>query len=159
MEVPDRISTQEIVGWRGWDVSRRRTGVRLVSGNRFFWHPDRWTEAACARSEYDRDHIAPMSNCTCGLYAARTLDILFAEWSSHAVPRQSPVSGSRGETAVVYGQVAFSGKVVAHQRVYRGQKGRVVRLWVPDIAWRVVEPLRQTYNIPVELGNPFKFIH
>ena len=154
-DTPDELSTEELVGWRGWEVQHRRQRIRLVSLARrarstsFIWHPDRWTEAFCPLAESDSEHVAPMWDCTCGLYAARSRAVLVDEWGGFAQP------SSRGDL-VVMGRVGFAGKVVVSERVYRAQRGRVLQLWVPHVSWRLVEPLRLTYRVPVELGNPFE---
>ncbi|MFN2489403.1 MAG: hypothetical protein ABR529_06650 [Actinomycetota bacterium] len=148
-DTPDEIGTEEIVAWRGLDIRRRAGRVQLVShtNRNFVWQPDRWTVARCWRVDKP-GHIAPMWDCTCGLYAARSRELFEDEFAAYGQPN------SRDDPTII-AQVGLSGKVVVSKHVYRAQQGRVMGLYVSHIFWRLVEPLQITYRVPVSLFNPF----
>ena len=73
MSIPDYISP--IVGYRVWTWDT--AGLKSLCGER--WHPGYSLVARCrasavvGRAKTTDNHDAPQANCTCGIYAAKTL--------------------------------------------------------------------------------------
>jgi hypothetical protein len=123
MNIPDFISP--VVGycvWR-WDAA----GLRSLNGEP--WFPGRSLAAACrdATSRAMADHagavndahVAPHSDCTCGVYAAKNIEHL----------RQSGYA-QRG----IHGEVYLWGKVVEHKLGWRAQLAYPKSLFLPPDA-------------------------
>ena len=110
MNVPDYISP--IVGYRVW----KRDAAGLKSLNDEPWHPGQPLAARCrvysagtvvAHAEAAHDaHDAPQADCTCGVYAAKSLEHL----RSAGYDRYG-----------VHGEVNLWGKVVEHELGWRAQ--------------------------------------
>jgi len=110
MNVPDYISP--IVGYRVWQWD----AAGLKSLNDEPWSPGRRIVAGCraasrgliiARAEAAHDaHDAPQANCTCCVYAAKSLDHL---------------RSAGYERFGIHGEVYLWGKVVEHERGWRAQ--------------------------------------
>jgi hypothetical protein len=110
MSVPDYISP--IVGYRVWTWDT--TGLKSLCGER--WHPSQSLAARCrasavvgtivGRSETADDHDAPQANCTCGIYAVKTLH----HFRSAGYERFG-----------IYGEVYLWGTVVEHELGWRTQ--------------------------------------
>ena len=110
MSVPDYISP--IVGYRVWTWNTK--GLKSLCGGR--WHPGQSLAARCrasavvgpivGRSEAADDHDAPQSNCTCGIYAVKTLHHF---------------RGAGYEQFGIYGEVYLWGTVVEHELGWRAQ--------------------------------------
>jgi hypothetical protein len=126
-----------VVGWRAWSIER---GGALLSSvvQDTLWPPRERFEAEC-----HRPHAVPDKKCSCGLYAARTLDHL-AEMVYHRYG---------GDDFVVVGEVALWGGVIPGTQGWRAQYGYPRRLLVPFEAWRLAAGLRDAYRVPVELAN------
>jgi hypothetical protein len=107
MSMPDYISP--IVGYRVWTWGTM--GLKSLSGTS--WHPCQVVAARCRASivggrgkAKDYDHEAPHVDCTCGIYAAKTLDhFRSAEYERYGI----------------YGEVYLWGTVVEHELGYRAQ--------------------------------------
>jgi hypothetical protein len=107
MSVPDYISP--IVGYRVWTLST--TGLKSLCGER--WHPGESLAARCrasavvGRADVVHDaHDVPQANCSCGIYAVKTLD----HFRSAGYERFG-----------ICGEVFLWGKVVEHELGYRAQ--------------------------------------
>jgi hypothetical protein len=110
MSVPDYISP--IVGYRVWTLSTM--GLKSLCGEQ--WHPAKSLAARCrasavvgtiaSRVEGHDSHDAPQVNCTCGIYAVKTLD----HFRSAGYERFG-----------IYGEVYLWGTVVEHELGYRAQ--------------------------------------
>ena len=122
MSIPDYISP--IVGYRVWTWNT--TGLKSLCGER--WHPGQSLAARCrasavvgpivGRSEAADDHDAPHANCTCGIYAVKTLD----HFRSAGYERFG-----------IYGEVFLWGKVVEHEQGWRAQLAYPKKLFLsPD---------------------------
>ena len=100
MNIPDLISP--IIGYRvwGWDA----IGLTSLNGER--WLPNKPFVAGCRASDTHGVHRAPHMNCTCGVYAAKTVGHL----------RQSSY-GSYGPC----GEVRLWGTLVEHAEGWRAQ--------------------------------------
>ena len=107
MNIPDYISP--IVGYRVWTWDTK--GLKSLCGER--WRPRQSLAARCrasavvGRAEAVHDaHEPPQTNCTCGVYAARTIEHLhqcgYREFGIH-------------------GEVYLWGTVVEHERGWRAQ--------------------------------------
>ncbi len=164
------FSVEEIVGWRVWRVARpieRRVTAEalareLLAAERdgragaldelflhrlrslteqTFWPEEGRFTAAC-RADPASGHEAPGVRCECGIWAFR--DRASAEATAAAYRH----SGG----AVAYGRVALWGRVVEHERGWRGQCARPLELVLcgadGEVAWELVE----TYRLPVQLA-------
>jgi hypothetical protein len=107
------LSTEPVLGWRVWRLIREDEGVRLQA----LAHPDTLTprEAGAARCSRGARHDAPAEWCTCGYYAASSIEDL----------RAADVF-SRG--VAVVGAIAMWGKVVEHARGARSEYAYPARL-------------------------------
>ena len=109
-KVPDYISP--IISYRAWrwDVA----GLRSLNGE--LWQPGEPLEAGCRVSDFallwgrakagHSPHDAPQIDCTCGIYASKSLEHL-------------PKYGF--ERSRIHGQVSLWGTVVEHQHGWRAQ--------------------------------------
>ena len=108
---PDYISP--IVGYRAWTWDTK--GLRSLCGHR--WHPGLALAARCrasavvgtiaGRAEAANDaHDAPEANCTCGIYAAKSIEHL----------RKNGY-----DRCGIYGEVCLWGTVVEHEWGWRAQ--------------------------------------
>ena len=147
--VPDRIG--EVIGWRAWKVigEQRFPLLASVTHSGTVWHPDRWTfatcggDARCTNRESAWLEVSPGTHCSCGLYAAASREQLI------------DLGYARGRygSPVFIGQVGFAGKIVPGTQGWRAEKGRIVRLYVPHVHWRYVDPLQEMYQVEVVLEN------
>jgi len=120
MSVPDYISP--IVGYRVWTWNTK--GLKSLCGER--WHPGQSLAARCrasavvgpivGRSEAADDHDAPQSNCTCGIYAVKTLH----HFRSAGYERYG-----------IHGEVYLWGTVVEHELGWRAQFAYPKNLYLP----------------------------
>jgi hypothetical protein len=110
MSIPDYISP--IVGYHGWTWDTK--GLKSLCGER--WHPNQSLAARCrasavvgtiaGRVEGHDSHEAPQAKCTCGVYAAKSLEHL----------RKNGY-----DRCGIYGEVCLWGAVVEHERGWRAQ--------------------------------------
>lgn len=110
MRVPDLISP--IVGWRVWQWDA--DGLRSLGGEP--WLPGRPLVARCRMFGSEKlvctnadhgSHAVPSFECTCGIYASKTLD--------HLRRAQFWQYGS------VHGEVSLWGLTVEHEHGFRGE--------------------------------------
>ena len=104
MNVPDYVSP--IIGHRVWLWD----GSRLVSLNGELWHPGKPLAAEC--KAMSRPHQPPQTDCSCGVYAARSPEQLFPF-------RQLDQIGYAWLS--IYGQVYLWGNVIEHSLGWRAQ--------------------------------------
>jgi hypothetical protein len=151
--VPDSVTP--IVAWRYWRLGGDDGRLRSLTGRHQVWHPGKALEARCRFDDVDRSdwryrmvsgfspdpHPAPSEGCTCGLYAARTLESLRGQMLF-------------GLHRMVVGQVSLWGKVIPGQHGYRAQFAYPARLCVFEgVVNRdpgVLDAL-STYDVPVEV--------
>jgi hypothetical protein len=101
---------EPVEGWRSWELERDDEGLRLVSPLvEVGWPAGVPLEAACRRHAA---HDVPDPECSCGIYAVVSPDAL---------------GTVRGGVSVV-GSIALWGRVVEHDRGYRGQLAYPQRL-------------------------------
>jgi hypothetical protein len=112
---PDEIplSIEPVLGWRVWHLVRENEQLRLHALS----HPDTWppqeaTAARCSRTSHDG---APVESCTCGYYAASSMENLAA-------------SGVFGRGVGVVGAIAMWGRVIEHARGVRSEYAYPARL-------------------------------
>lgn len=146
VKVPDEIEC--VWGWRAWDLSvKPGEPMRLKSKVRdTFWVPRQATVAACPNTGRKGKHEPPGDNCSCGLYAAKTLSHLLDEMGYAGYDMDT------GTVAVV-GKVKMWGKVVEGSLGWRAGYAYPASFYVPFEAWRVMEPLQNEYGVDVELAN------
>lgn len=144
--VPDVVG--EIIGYRAWSVVTLGNLLRLSSATHgSHWPTSDWIYATCAGSIECKkargdDKRCPGEACTCGLYAAATLDQL-----------KDLGYGNYGDDQdIVMGEVGLVGKVIPGSQGWRAQKARVVKLLVPYEKWRLGKALSITYGVPYELA-------
>jgi hypothetical protein len=112
---PDEIplSIEPVLGWRVWHLVRQNEQLRLHALS----HPDTWTaqEATPARCSRTSHEGAPLQSCTCGYYAASSMENLAA-------------SGVFGRGVGVVGAIAMWGRVIEHARGARSEYAYPARL-------------------------------
>jgi hypothetical protein len=112
---PDEIplSIEPVLGWRVWHLVRQNEQLRLHALS----HPDTWTpqEATAARCSRTPHEGAPVESCTCGYYAASSMENLAA-------------SGVFGRGVGVVGAIAMWGRVIEHARGARSEYAYPARL-------------------------------
>jgi hypothetical protein len=142
--IPDEIEC--VWGWRAWDLSvKPGQPMRLKSKVRdTYWAPRQPTVAKCPKPK--ATHECPGDNCTCGLYAAKTLEHLIGEMGYAQYDMDS------GVVAVV-GKVKMWGKVVEGSLGWRAGYAYPAAFYLPFEAWRFMEPLQNEYGADVELAN------
>jgi hypothetical protein len=136
-KMPDRI--EPITAWRAWKVSGTKLHALGMSG---CWEPKKIMSASCQKGgSYDPcigyytliQHESPQRDCSCGIWAFKTLDNLV-----------SAVQGSY-QTRVL-GQVSLWGRVIETENGYRAQFGYPKELWLFDNS---LEELGYIYGVPV----------
>ena len=151
LRVPDIVG--ELVGWRAWELVGDAYFPRLMSavqkassvGAQAIWPTNRWFMATCLREPAHNEPGAgiPVERCSCGIYAAKTLEQL----SGLGYAAYYDVANA------VVGEVAFAGKVIEGSQGWRAEKARIKRLWVPHRTWRYMEPLSSAYGVEVGLAR------
>jgi len=153
--VPDRFG--EVVGWRAWRVlgGEKLPILASVTHSETVWHPDRWTHAVCGSPLKVKDHLChrrnkgvqvPGESCSCGMYAAKSREQLVRLGYNH----------DAGHWPVLIGEVGLAGKVIPGSQGWRAEKGRIVRLFVPHVHFKLVAPLERLYRVPVLLDNTMR---
>lgn len=135
--VPDIAGT--FVGWRCWGLARTEHGIMLASHGGTIWPTDRPLQAACGSG---KDHDAPASKCTCGVYALTEHDGF-------------PYYAYDGPSYAVFGQVHLWGEIVKGTKGFRAQYGYPKALTLSHKDWRWTQPLRDAYRVPVRLEDPY----
>ena len=122
MSIPDYISP--IIGYRVWKWEK--TGLKSLCGER--WKPSQLLAARCrasvvvgpiaGRAEAVHDaHEPPQTNCTCGVYASKSLEQLL-----------TTVYAKCG----IHGEVYLWGTVVEHELGWRAQFAYPKTLFLPS---------------------------
>lgn len=112
MRVPDFISP--IVGWRVWQWDS--AGLKSLNGEP--WQPGKPLQAGCRDHAPGHSHDAPEFDCSCGIYAAKTLDHLRRTQFWHF--------------GTVRGEVGLWGSVVQHEAGYRAEFAYPKTLHLPS---------------------------
>jgi hypothetical protein len=126
---PD-ILIEPIEGWRTWNLSEDPPEGPLLHpvGPGDAWRPRRPLVARCGAtpflSLFRQPHQAPNPGCTCGIYAARSLQ---------ALDRPRPA----WPPPTVVGTVSLWGRVIEHERGWRAAHAYPARLLLvcPMCAW------------------------
>jgi hypothetical protein len=107
------LSIEPVLGWRVWRLTRERGELRLQA----LAHPDTWTpnDATAARCSRAPHLGAPLESCTCGYYAASSVENLAA-------------AGVFDRRVGVIGAIAMWGTVVEHHRGARSEYAYPARL-------------------------------
>ena len=156
-EIP--VYAEVFTGWRAWGVPMLDSWVipklQSVTHKEAKWLPRQVCEARCLRAEaagtsrtpgrYAAHHI-PEEKCSCGLYAAKSLEQLKRL-------RYSQYNEDRDGYFKVVGEVSMWGKVIEGSQGWKSQYAYPRHLYVPYEAWRLVEPLKDAYGVPVTLDN------
>lgn len=151
--VPDSIIP--VVAWRYWRMGTGDGLLRSLTGRQVQWEPGQALRARCRFDDIDRSdwryrlvsgfsqdpHPAPAEGCTCGLYAARSLEHLRGQMLF-------------GLNRTVVGQVSLWGKVIPGQQGYRAEFAYPERLCVfegavsrdPNVLGHL-----SAYGVPVEI--------
>ena len=149
MSVPDYISP--IIGWRVWQWDA--AGLKSLNGER--WSPGKPLAAGCKAASYSTivgrakaahdANDAPQSTCTCGVYAAKSLDHL----------RKIGL-----DRFGVLGEVKLWGTVVEHELGWRAQFAYPKSLVLPPgmalFSTKEVESRLKTlaaYDIDIFIGG------
>ena len=113
MKVPDYISP--VVAYRAWQWDA--TGLKSLCGEP--WHPRQPLTATCralVRGNAHPVHDAPQIDCTCGIYAGKSRDLL----------RRTGYAGFG-----IHGEVYLWGTVVEHELGWRAQYACPKNLFLP----------------------------
>lgn len=120
--VPDAI--QPLTGYRMWTyVLLGRTATlhsMTCSGPRgcpWAAAPTDWVGSSCYRNDHPW-HRPPEEECSCGIHAVPTVDLLLG--------RFAPLMGDA--TGQVMGRVELAGKIIEHEYGYRAEKARIAEL-------------------------------
>jgi hypothetical protein len=150
---PDFVAP--VVGWRVWLVTRHAGDFRLRS----VLYPTPWIPrepmiGSCAPGRPGRmmRHAAPTLECSCGVYAAASLDEALGYFDGHA-------PGVEDAVYRVIGRVALWGTVVEGERGWRASHAYPERLYVPaepldraaTVSGGAVALALTDYGVPVEL--------
>jgi len=140
-EAPDLATP--LVGWRIWYVGADAAGPTLVSPVAPCTWPSRSAMTAACRHGCDE---VPSWTCTCGLYAAKDIDLALV-LAAGVLTSTSP-GDSMPATAIV-GKVELAGKVIEHDRGYRAERARVVEILPIEGRSRLTESLAERFGVPV----------
>jgi hypothetical protein len=109
---PASALTEPILAWRTWTVSGSRDGTEVhllpVAGSSKAWPHRVPAHAECGRR---RLHRVPGEDCTCGIHATRSTELL-----------------RRTRDPAALGTVALWGRVLEHEHGYRAEYGYPQRL-------------------------------
>lgn len=156
------VYSEVSIGWRAWRVPVAEgwelPKLQSVTHTEAIWLPRQVCEAKCpfverrATSRRKKaldpsNHHVPMETCTCGLYAAISLEQL-----KRLRYNYYDEEANRGHYRVI-GSVSLWGKVIPGTQGWKAQYGYPRELFVPYEAWKIVEPLRDLYGVPVSLDN------
>jgi hypothetical protein len=149
MVVPDVIG--EIVAYRAWRIvgppqTPRLKSVTFSGGDDQIWPTNRWFPALCGGHsvcQREKNGTIPGVRCSCGLYAARSMEHLMS----------MGYAGDSTSNDVVIGEVGLVGKVIPGQQGWRAEKGRVIRLFMPVADYARGMVLGEAYNVDVEIGS------
>ncbi len=118
--IPTEERHEPISGWRIWNVSKDVERPRLLPAGSGVdpWEPMRAVEARCAQPSLRRRgtrHVAPFLDCSCGIYASRSLDVFERPRPAWPPP-------------CVVGTVSLWGTVIEHERGWRARFAYPARL-------------------------------
>jgi len=149
IRAPDVLG--EVIGWRAWTVIaphsphprlRSANAASTVGLENAIWPTNRWMTALCPHRGHEPADV-PTEGCSCGLYAANSLDHLLGYGYAMFQP----------DGVTMIGQVGFAGKVIPGSQGWKGQRGRIVRLYVPLSQHELGAKLARAYNVPFELAT------
>lgn len=132
--VPDFV--EEYIGWRGWQITPNGKLAAIVN-EEAVWTPGEALPAYCAKG---KRHPVPFMNCSCGFYAADSLDGLMVQ---------------NYHLAGAFGRVSMWGKSIDYTGGYKSQFAYPREIWINYTLVRYVEPLA-AYGVPVRLANPYQ---
>jgi len=130
---PDALLDEPIVGWRAWNLSATDGDPLLepAGSGTGAWQPRQALAARCRAPALLTGvvgrHDAPDARCTCGIYAARSLDTF--ERNRPAWPPPT-----------VIGTIALWGRIVEHERGWRARYAYPSRLRLVCAVCAWVEP-------------------
>jgi hypothetical protein len=133
--------------WRLFRVRGCDDGLVLSSPMYHDPEPPPWPEVGSEACCYE-DHPAPAPGCRCGIYAA-------IEGTLDSLPGYL-LDTMRDRDPWVYAEVACSGRVFVDMRGVRAERAEIVRIAIPESAWRDERALRRArsllgerYRVPV----------
>lgn len=148
VKAPDEIEC--VWGWRAWTL--KASGPVLlhsVTHSSCFWTPREPTVATCPYKGRRKSHEVPGDDCSCGLYAAKTLEHLLDHMGYAGYDIET------GSIRVV-GKVKMWGKVIEGTQGWRAEFGYPERFYVPFEGWRHMERLSNAYGAECELLNTLR---
>jgi hypothetical protein len=148
---PDELGT--VTGWRAWNVNRApdEDGKLLLESVTYgyAWVPFEKARASCERCQSTdprKPDCTPGDHCSCGFYAAKSLNHL-RKMGYHSY---SP----EGVQVTIVGRLAMWGKVVEGSQGWRAEYAYPEMLYVPfEVARLIARPASDTYGVPVTLLN------
>src|ERR1019366_8784923 len=111
MTVPDYLSP--IIGYRVWRWNA--AGLRSLNGKP--WSPCKPLAAKCGAGKAHDAHGVPQTDCTCGVYASKSLEQLLTTGYAKCG---------------IHGEVYLWGTVVEHELGYRAQYAYPKTLFLPS---------------------------
>jgi hypothetical protein len=168
--IPDAITP--IVGYRVWVYEMWENRAELHSLASVIGKPrpetelweeatGRWISSSCRAPWTDREHRAPVEDCSCGFYAMSSLQPLLAEAGEDfrmPVFRVTREWRPPPEDGLVLGRIEMAGKVIEHERGYRAERARIVELipieGIEQPITRLGARLGVTVGHPVRLPPP-----
>jgi hypothetical protein len=136
-----------IVGWRSWIVTEGIDGLELRSV--VYQHP--WPSREALSMECEPGGCLgarwPIQPHSCGIHAFKDR----GEAARFPGTWESRRADGAGVSTYVIGQVSLWGRVVEHERGYRGQFAYPFALWLPPELQRLAAPLARRYGVEVLL--------
>lgn len=167
--VPDAI--EPVRAWRAWRIAQTADGLRLQSitfPGTTYWPARERMVAECRRTASIKRCLAsPKTDCSCGIYAARTVADARPYVNSWNLSREYAAEKPVGATVwLAIGRVDLWGKVIEHDQGWRAQYAYPRQLLIPakidgaktqpDNLDDVAAELRDAYRVPVLIVFPEK---
>lgn len=143
------ITHEPMVGWRGWHVVADGPSHRLVS----WWLNTEWLPRERTESVCDEHGPLPDRDHDCGIHAFMHRDEALA-YIGQKVPFVGYpfVRQVEGRVCVAIGRVSLWGRVVEHERGYRGQYAYPYDIFLIDGTHEIARSLASRYAVDVVNG-------
>lgn len=143
------ITHEAMLGWRGWHVVADGEGHRLVS----WWLNTEWLPRERIESVCDEHGPLPDRDHDCGIHAFMHKDEALA-YIGQKVPFVGYpfVRQVEGRVCVAIGRVSLWGRVVEHERGYRGQYAYPYDIFLIDGTHEIARSLAARYAVDVVNG-------
>jgi hypothetical protein len=142
--LPVETGDEPVVGWRCWFVLPHELALRPIYRRGLAWRPGEAQEAVCPNDP----HEPPAEGCKCGFWTTCHPMLLQEVGWVHHPPEGTP----KLPGVLVVGEVALWGKVIQHERGWRGQYAYPRHLYAFTDDAAIAEGLRERYRVPVAYG-------